>query len=245
MHPRLLDVPLPPTRWTRTVQVLTRRAVRQRYRVDVIGAEFVPDTGPVILAANHMGYADGPLLFAVAPRPVHALVKSTMFVGRLGYALTQTGQISVNRRQLDLKAVKSCLRVLDSGGVVAIYPEGVRGVGDVQRTKPGAAYLALVSGAPVVPVACLGTRESGAPFDSTPVRGSRLAVVFGPPVHIAPVSWSRTRGRVAGEQAHLQEILAKHVQSACQATGFPLPALPAPTLPAPTLAGVEAPSSSR
>lgn len=230
--PRLLDVPLPPTRLMPTVRLFARRALRRRFRIGVAGSELVPATGPVILAVNHMGYVDGPLLFAVAPRPVHALVKSSMFVGRLGYVLTQAGQISVNRRQVDPKAVKACLRVLVAGGVVAVYPEGVRGVGDVRHTKPGAAYLASVTGAPVVPVACLGTRASGAPIDAVPLRGSRLDVVFGAPLQVEAIVWPRTKARIAAVQAHLQTALAEHVRSACERTGHTLPALPAlPSLP--------------
>lgn len=187
--------------------------------------------GPVILASNHMGYVDGPLLFAVAPRPVHSLVKHTMFVGRLGFALEQAGQISVNRRKVDPAAMKRCLRVLDAGGVMAIYPEGVRGVGDVRFTKPGAAYLALVSGAPVVPVACLGTRESAAPYDSMPPQGSRLDIAFGSPIHFDAVGWPRTRARVAAVQAEIQRALAAHVRVACESTGHTLPTLPTTAAP--------------
>lgn len=208
-------------------KTFARRALLRRYRIVITGADSVPRTEPVILASNHVGYVDGPLLLAVAPRPAHALVKSTMFVGRLGQVLTRTGQISVNRRTCDPRAVKTCLRVLDAGGVVAIYPEGVRGVGDVRRTKPGAAYLALVTGAPVVPVACLGTREAGASTKAMPARGSRLDVVFGRPLQFAAVGWPRTKARVAVVQAEIQAALAAHVQAACASTGHTLPALPA------------------
>ena len=57
--------------------------------------------------------------------------------------------------------MKTCLRVLRDGGVVGIFPEGTRGAGEFDRFHRGAAYLALVTGAPVVPVVILGTREPG------------------------------------------------------------------------------------
>lgn len=169
---RLLDVPLPPTRWLPAVRAVTRRAMARRYGVGVVGADVVPTSGPVILASNHVGYVDGPLLFAVAPRPMHALVN------------------------------------------------------DVQRTKPGAAYLALVTGAPVVPVACLGTRPSYASTDSRPLRGSRLDVVFGAPLRVDAVGRPRTSAQVAAVQAEIQAVLAEHVRVACESTGQVLPALP-------------------
>ena len=192
----------------------------------VHGADLVPRLGPVILASNHVGYVDGPLLFGVAPRRVHALVKRSMFVGRLGRVLVKVGQIPVDRRCVDPKAIKTCLRVIADGGVVAVYPEGIRGLGDVSRTRGGAAYLALVTGAPVVPVACLGTRESGALTNTMPRRGARLDTVFGTPMRFDPAPWPRTKQRVAAVQAEIQEALAAHVRAACEMTGQALPALP-------------------
>lgn len=205
-----------------------RGLFRSGFESRVHGADRVPRSGPVILASNHMGYIDGPLLFTVSPRPVHALVKREMFDGRTGSLLSRMGQISVDRYDVDPAAVKMCLRVLADHGVVAIYPEGNRGLGDVAQTKPGAAYLALVSGAPVVPVACLGTRDDGAGTSSLPKRGSRLDTVFGEPVSFtdAPVPWPRTQARVAEVQAAIHRMLAAHVREACDLTGQRFPSLP-------------------
>lgn len=225
--PRLFDVPMPQTQWMWVGRAFARTTLRRRFVIRVEGADLVPRRGPVILVSNHMGYADGPLLVGLAPRPVHALVKETMFAGRLGYVLTQAGQISVNRRQLDPRAVKTCLRVLATGGVVAVYPEGLRGRGDVRRTRPGAAYLALVTGAPVVPVACLGTREDGAPMDSRPPSGARLDLVFGPPMQVAATPWPRTQARVVAVQAEIQSTLEAHVRATCERTGHIFPTMPA------------------
>jgi 1-acyl-sn-glycerol-3-phosphate acyltransferase len=116
--------------------------------------------------------------------------------------------------------------VLADGGGLAIYPEGSRGLGDVVETKPGAAYLALVSGAPVVPVACLGTRDDGAGTSSMPKRGSRVDTVFGPSMQFDPIPWPRTKHAVAAVQAEIQQVLAEHVKAACDLTGQTFPALP-------------------
>jgi 1-acyl-sn-glycerol-3-phosphate acyltransferase len=201
---------------------------RTRFESHVHGVEHVPRTGPVILASNHMGYLDGPLLFSVTPRSVHALVKREMFHGHTGRLLSRLGQIAIDRDFVDPAAVKVCLRVLADGGVVAIYPEGNRGLGDVAQTKPGAAYLALVSAAPVVPVACLGTRDDGAGTSALPKRGARVDTVFGEPLRFAtaPVPWPRTQARVREVQAEIQRILAAHVREACELTGQRFPSLP-------------------
>jgi 1-acyl-sn-glycerol-3-phosphate acyltransferase len=226
--PDVHRVPAPPRRWMPAGRALGRGIFRAGFDSHVHGAEHVPRSGAVILASNHMGYLDGPLLFSVAPRNVHALVKREMFSGRTGQLLERLGQIAIDREFVDPAAVKMCLRVLSDGGVVAIYPEGNRGLGDVAQTKPGAAYLALVSAAPVVPVACLGTRDDGAGTSSLPKRGSRVDTVFGRPVHFAsaPVPWPRTQSLVADVQAEIQRILAAHVRDACDLTGQRFPSLP-------------------
>jgi len=209
--------------------VVGRRIARmllRRYDVRVVGTDLVPKDGPVILASNHIGYLDGPLLFGVSPRPVHALVKDSMFRGRTGRMLTAMGQISVDRTVADARAVKLCLKVLSQRRALAIYPEGNRGLGDVSITKGGAAYFALVTGAPVVPVACLGTRTHGAHPNSMPERGTRVDTVFGEPMRFDPVPWPRTKQTVAEVQAEIQARLATHVKAACEVTGQRLPGLP-------------------
>ncbi|MGH3446501.1 MAG: lysophospholipid acyltransferase family protein [Nocardioidaceae bacterium] len=214
-----------PERWIWAARLFVNTMLR-RFDNHVTGAEHLPRHGPVVLASNHMGYLDGPLLVAVSPRPVHALVKETMFDGRLGWWLSKCGQIRVDRYHTDPFAVKQCLRLLGDGGVVAIYPEGSRGRGDVSTSKGGAAYLSLVTGAPVVPVACLGTRADGASTGSMPSRGARIDTVFGPPVTFDPVPWPRTKKQVASANSVVQEALAAHVRAACQMTGQTLPAMP-------------------
>jgi 1-acyl-sn-glycerol-3-phosphate acyltransferase len=226
--PDVSQVPHPPRHWIGVGQAFGRRLFGSRFRVHVHGAENVPETGPVILASNHMGYIDGPLLFTASPRPLHALVKIEMFTGRVGVLLAKMGSIPVYRAGADPAAVKSCLRVLSEDGAVAIYPEGNRGLGDVAQTKPGAAYLALVSAAPVVPVACLGTRDDGAGTSSLPRRGARLDAVFGEPLRFTaePIPWPRRRAQVAEVQAEIQRRLAAHVRDACEMTGQRFPSLP-------------------
>ena len=84
--------------------------------------------------------------------------------------LLGSGQIPLDRFNADPLAVKRCLRVLRSGGVVGIFPEGSRGAGEFDRFHTGAAYLALVTGAPIIPVVQFGTREPGADSQRCPPR---------------------------------------------------------------------------
>ena len=225
--PRTDQVPSPPAALLPYAAPLARAYYSRHYDVHLTGMEHIPTVGPVLLAANHIGILDGPLLGAYAGRPVHAVVKREMFQGRMGAMLLSLGQIPVQRDAVDPRAVRQMLRVLRDGGVVSIYPEGARGTGDFAHSRLGAAYLALCSGAPVVPVACLGTRLPGASVSSYPPRGSRVDVVCGAPYVVVPVPWPRRKAHVAAVAEDLRRSLAAHVRAACAATGQVLPG-PAP-----------------
>lgn len=200
-----------------------QRVVRRRYDVRVHRPERVPTGGPVVLVANHIGVLDGPLLAIFSPRPVHALTKSEMFRGRTGRFLHFAGQIPVERYEVDPRAVRTSLRVLRDGSVLGVFPEGTRGDGELRRFHHGAAYLALVSGAPAVPVTFLGTREPGGGIDSTPAPGSRLDLVFGEPVELGRHPWPRTRGMVRETSALLMERTRATLTEALALTGRTLP----------------------
>jgi 1-acyl-sn-glycerol-3-phosphate acyltransferase len=177
----------------------------------------------VILAANHIGLLDGPLLAVFSPRPVHALTKVEMFRGRTGRFLQLAGQIPVERYRVDPRAVRTSLRVLRDEGVVGVFPEGTRGDGELRRFHHGAAYLALVTGAPVVPVTFLGSREPGGGISSTPRSGSRIDLVYGPPVEVEPQSWPRSAGMVRETSALLLERMRASLAEAITLTGQRLP----------------------
>lgn len=223
--PDVSDVPLPPEAYVWAGKLILG-AFFSRYRVHVSGAERVPRRGRLILACNHMGYLDGPLVFWRTPRRVHTLVKESMFDSSLGFGLRKVGQIRVDRYHPDPLAVKQCLGLLERDGVVSVFPEGARGRGDAAAIQGGAAYLALVTGAPVLPVACLGTRADGASTESMPPRGTRFDVVFGDLMQFDRIPWPRTRDRVAAVTETVREVLAAHVHAACELTGQTLPAPP-------------------
>jgi 1-acyl-sn-glycerol-3-phosphate acyltransferase len=136
-----------------------RAALHALGRVEVSGVELIPEQGPVLLAANHRSLVDGPLLVGFTPRPVSCLVKAEAFRPGLAALLRGSGQIPVVRGTVDPGPVRLCLSILRAGGVVGIFPEGTRGTGLAATAKPGVGWLALRSGASVLPVACHGTAE--------------------------------------------------------------------------------------
>lgn len=207
----------------RLLRQVVRHPTRRRYGVRVHHAERVPSTGPVILAGNHLGWLDGPTMAIHSPRPVHALTKREMFVGRLGWLLRGAGQIPIDRFAPDLAAMKACLRVLRGGGVIGIFPEGARGTGEFTLFRRGAAYLAMTTGAPVVPVIFFGTRDPGADSHSRPARGGTVDVVFGQPWQLPARPWPRRKADVAAATESLREHLLRSLADAKTLTGRELP----------------------
>jgi 1-acyl-sn-glycerol-3-phosphate acyltransferase len=210
----------------RMTRPLVRLGLRSGWRVKVHGAQRVPSSGPVILAANHIGLLDGPALVAMTKRLTFAMVKREAFSGPVGRFLTHVGQISLNRREIDPQAIRRAIQVLRAGKVLGVFPEGVRGSGEVASAKGGAAYLAMVSGAPIVPVAILGTREPGQSKSQLPRSRGPIHVVYGEPFTVPRSSWPRRKSVVAQWTEVVRERMAAHVVAAQALTGLPLPGPP-------------------
>jgi 1-acyl-sn-glycerol-3-phosphate acyltransferase len=226
--PHTEDLP-PAKEWgLRLFRVPVRLLLRTWWRVQVHGREHVPATGPVILAANHIGVLDGPALVAMTRRLTFAVAKVELFSGVGGRLLGYVGQIPVNRRVPDAGALARAVQVLRAGKVLAVFPEGRRTGGEVAYARGGAAYLAMVSGAVVVPVAILGTREPGQGRSAVPHRRSPVHVVYGEPFQLPLTPWPRTPTAVAAATEQLRSRLAEHVVAAQVLTGLPLPGPPKP-----------------
>nr|WP_307312621.1 lysophospholipid acyltransferase family protein [Pseudarthrobacter enclensis] len=192
------------------------------YRTSVTGRSNVPTGGPVIFAANHISFLDGPVMFGAAPRPMHILVKQEMFKGFLGKVLAASGQLPVDRRG-DRAALQRCKDVLDAGRCVGILPEGTRGSGAAADINGGVAWLALNSGAPVVPVAILGTRQGHEHLDFVPRLGRRLHVSFGSALTLARRAGETGRASMDRAAQEIRAALAGHVQDTIQLSGQHLP----------------------
>jgi 1-acyl-sn-glycerol-3-phosphate acyltransferase len=219
-----------PSRWLLSRgRPAARRLIRLRYDVRVLHPERFPATGPVVVAGNHIGIIDGPLMAIFAPRPVHALTKIEMFRGPLGRFLLLAGQVPLDRDRTDPGAVRRSLRVLREGGAVGVFPEGTRGSGELSTFRCGAAYLGLVTGAPVVPVMFLGSREPGGASGSLPPRGARIDIVIGHPIAVPAIGWPRTKEQVEGANALLHRRMLAELAAALTETGRALPGpLPIP-----------------
>jgi 1-acyl-sn-glycerol-3-phosphate acyltransferase len=190
------------------------------WRPRVLGAWKMPASGPAILAVNHSHNIDGPMVMGVAPRPTHFLIKKEAFVGPLDPFLTGIGQLKVDRHSADRTAITRALDLLAAGGVLGIFPEGTRGEGDFASLRAGLAYFAVRSGAPVVPVAVLGSSEkSGRLIKGLPPLRSRIDVVFGDPFEAGDGTGRRTRKALDEATERIQKQLTAHLENARRLTG--------------------------
>ncbi|PJJ56054.1 1-acyl-sn-glycerol-3-phosphate acyltransferase [Mumia flava] len=160
------------------------------FRPWVSGAEKVPLEGPVILASNHLSYADWLFMPLVVPRRVTFVAKAEYFhtpgiKGRFQKTFfSSTGQVPIDRTggRASEGALRTQLRLLRKGEVCGIYPEGTRsGDGRLYRGRTGVARLALESGVPVIPVAVTNTNVI-APPGKVFGRFARPGVTFGRPL---------------------------------------------------------------
>ena len=188
----MTDAGLPSAPGAVVARALSILLFRTGLRVRVHGRARVPQHGPVILASNHTGLVDGPMLIGVSPRPVHVLIKAEAFRGIVGAGLVRLGQIALRRDGGDRAAITTALDVLRAGRVLAIFPEGTRGAGDVSSVQRGVAHLALRSGAPVVPVAVLGT--AARPGGTMPRARAHVDVLFGEPLTLTATGAAATPG---------------------------------------------------
>jgi 1-acyl-sn-glycerol-3-phosphate acyltransferase len=213
-----------PQRWLLTGgRPAARWIIRRRYDVRVHHPDRFPKRGPAVVTANHIGIIDGPLMAIFAPRPVHALTKIEMFDGRLGRFLRLTGQIPLDRFRTDPVAVRTALRVLRAGGTVGVFPEGTRGNGELDSFRRGAAYLAMVTGAPVVPLTFIGSREPGGHTNSLPPKRARIDIVVGRSIPVDAVPWPRLSSEVAALTSDLHERMLAGLKDALAETGRDLP----------------------
>lgn len=181
------------------------------YRLHVYGADRVPRRGRLIIAANHLGFLDGPLLFSASPRPLHLVAKSELFEPPFDRLLNGVGQIPLDYESADRDTVKIALNVLEEGRALGIFPEAHRGRGDFGRARHGIAYLHSRTNAPIVPAAIFGTRLTGMKKNQLPKARSELTVAFGEPFSVSALGDIDSRATLAAMGESIRQQLADHV----------------------------------
>jgi 1-acyl-sn-glycerol-3-phosphate acyltransferase len=177
--------------------------VKLVFRPRAEGAEHVPATGAAILAGNHLSATDWIFMPLALRRRVTFLAKAEYFTGRGVKGALQrlffagSGQVPIDRTDATAAeaAIRTGIRLLREGRLLGIYPEGTRSPdGRLYRGKTGVARMALETGAPVVPVAVVGTDVVLPPSGRKVPKVHRVTVRFG-----RPLDFSRYAG-LAGDR---------------------------------------------
>lgn len=179
-------------------------ATRLLFRPWVKGLGNVPAEGAAILASNHLSVSDSVFMPAMLKRQVHFLAKKDYFTGAgpKGWITRKffeaTNQLPMDRSggEASLRSLDAGLEALREGRLLGIYPEGTRSPdGRLHRGKIGVAKLALASGAPVVPIAMIGT-DQAQPIGRTLPRIRRIGMIFGEPLDFSDRTEGVTDARV-------------------------------------------------
>jgi 1-acyl-sn-glycerol-3-phosphate acyltransferase len=158
--------------------------MRLIFRLEAVGREHVPATGGLLLVSNHVSVLDPPFVGGAAPRQVCFMAKEELFrIPLLGRLIRALNARPVRRDGSDMRALKTSLGLLREGRALLVFPEGTRGVegGPLGPGKPGVGMLAMLSGAPVVPVFVSGS-GAALPRGRALPRPSKVRVTFGPPL---------------------------------------------------------------
>ncbi|MFD0867759.1 glycerol-3-P acyltransferase [Chlamydia abortus] len=158
----------------RVCRALLRGIFAVLYRLEAKGLENIPESGPVILCANHISNFDPPVVGIPVNRKVHYMAKQELFnIPGFGWLIHKLGAFPVKRGGVSKESIRLSIQLLKDGNVLGIFPEGTRknagGMG-----KKGAAMLAIKAQATVIPVGIVG---SYAPF-------SKMIVLYGAPVDL-------------------------------------------------------------
>jgi 1-acyl-sn-glycerol-3-phosphate acyltransferase len=190
---------------------VARAYCRLWHRLGFDGWAPLPAEGPAILIANHTCCIDHLLIQSRARRVLGFVIARDMYeLPVVHYFCVRTGCIPVDRDGRDLRAMRAALRTLEEGRVVPIFPEGritPQGGRALGPIRSGAAFLALRSGAPVIPAFLSGTPET-VEIGPALLRRSRARVVFGPPIDLSDFTPSQ-----AGDREALAQVSRRFEQA--------------------------------
>jgi 1-acyl-sn-glycerol-3-phosphate acyltransferase len=196
----------------RVVHWILTNSSKLLWRVRVVGMDRVPAAGGFVLAPSHRSMMDIPLSAIVTNRRIRSMGKASLFrIPVLGTLFSWLGGFPVARDGTDRKAVRDSVAMLEGGEVLCVFPEGTRQNGPkIQPLQPGAAYLALRAGVPILPLGMAGSEEILRDHRSPIPHFGRVVITVGEPI----VPEVRTSGVVARDKV---DALTQRLSDSLQA----------------------------
>ena len=197
------------------------------FRMRRFGREHIPRTGPVILAANHRSFLDPFVIGCLTRRPVYYVAKKELFAHPVvGWLLNRLGAFPIDRGAGDQQAMDTARLILERGDCVVIFPEGTRRrPGPLGSPRRGVGRLALQTGAPVVPVAVLGTEAVRRGWR---IRPHRVTLRCG-----GPLRFPRVENPTLAQAGAVTDRIWQCVELQWDWLGGPMPERPPLPLPLP------------
>jgi 1-acyl-sn-glycerol-3-phosphate acyltransferase len=183
--------------------------MRLLFRLERRGAEHIPARGPVLVVANHSSVLDPPLIGGMCPRPLTFLAKAELFqIPGLGWLIRRLNARPLRREGADPSALRTARRVLDEGQALLVFPEGTRGEeGILREPKPGAALLAVQSGATVIPTYVSGSGRAWPRGRRLP-RPAKVMVTFGTPLRFPRVAGADRKAQYEAASRQMMAAIA-------------------------------------
>jgi 1-acyl-sn-glycerol-3-phosphate acyltransferase len=194
----------------RFAHLLVARGSALLWRARVHGRENLPQVGGYVLAPSHRSMMDIPMAAYLTPRQLRYMGKASLFkIPVLGWIFTVLGGFPVQRDGTDRKALRDSIGMLQNGEILLVFPEGTRQYGPkIQPLQPGAAYLALRAGVPLVPVGIAGTEEILRTPKNRPPRFRSVVMTVGEPIAPEPLAKGVVpRDKVDALSARLSDAL--------------------------------------
>src|SRR5512146_1732319 len=191
------------------IRWLLRRVLNLIARIEVRGRENLPETGPYVIATNHLGFLDATMLFYAMDRwdvfiPTAEKWEDIAFLRWVGKYLNF---VFIDRFNPDLKAMRKIITLMEQANILVIAPEGTRSrVGSMGEGKPGVSYLAAKLKRPIVPVGLAGTEDEGVIDNLKHLRRSHITLRAGKPFTLPPLP---VKGRDEALKQDTDEIMCR------------------------------------
>ena len=173
-------------------------------KIEIVGLENVPRQGTLIFMINHVSFLDPVLILGLMPRQATAFAKiETLSYPALGLLIRLYGVVPVRRGEVDRQALRQAIEILARGEALLVAPEGTRSHhGRLQQAHDGVAYIALRTGATIIPVAILGQERF--PASLKRLRRAKIQIRIGKPFRFVPGKVSRDELRAMTKEAMYQ-----------------------------------------